>query len=123
MVFGQFLILKKNIIQDNIIRGIRILFQQEKEEDYYEPKKVSNFWNNNYIEYESNSDKSRNLPLDEYPNKIETQLRNIIINLQNSDTCKIQLTIPINFISSNDREEERAMHSSSDNIKFTTYNK
>ena len=72
MVFGQFLILKKNIIQDNIIRGIRILFQQEKEEDYYEPKKVSNFWNNNYIEYESNSDKSRNLPLDEYPNKIET---------------------------------------------------
>ena len=123
MVFGQFLILKKNIIQDNIIRGIRILFQQEKEEDYYEPKKVSNFWNNNYIEYESNSDKSRNLPLDEYPNKIETQLRNIIINLQNSDICKIQLTIPINFISSNDREEERAMHSGSDNIKFTTYNK
>ena len=40
--------MKKNI-QDNIIRGIRILFQQEKEEDYYEPKKVSNFWNNNYI--------------------------------------------------------------------------
>ena len=49
-----------------------MLFQQEKEEDYYELKKVSNFWNNNYIEYKSNRDKSGNLPLDEYPNKIQT---------------------------------------------------
>ena len=25
------------------------------EEDYYKPVRVGNFWNNNYIEYESNS--------------------------------------------------------------------
>ena len=28
----------------------------EEEEDHYKPKRVSNFWNNNYIEYESNGD-------------------------------------------------------------------
>ena len=46
----------------------------------------------------------------------------IIIDLLNSDTWKIQLTIVINFISSKDVEEERAMHSRSNNIKFTSYN-
>ena len=45
-----------------------------------------------------------------------------MIDLQSSDTCKIQLTITINFISSKDIEEESVMHSMSDNIKFTTYN-
>ena len=49
-------------------------------------------------------------------------MKNIIINLQNSSTWKIQLTIAINFISSKHTEEERVMHSSSDNIKFTSYN-
>ena len=47
--------------QDKITGDIRKLFEQEKEEDYHEPKRVSNFWNNNYTEYESNGDKSRNL--------------------------------------------------------------
>ena len=83
-------------------------------------KRISNFWNNNIIEYESNSDKKRNLALDEYLNKIEPYLRNIIINLQNSDTWKVQLTIAINFISSKDAEKERVMHSRSDNIKLTS---
>ena len=49
-------------------------------------------------------------------------MRNIIIDLQNSDTLKIQLTIEINFISSKDAEEEGVMHSRSDNIKFASYN-
>ena len=53
-----------------LIRDIRTLFEQE-EEDYYKPKGVNNFWNNNYIEYESNGDKNRNLSLDEYLNKIK----------------------------------------------------
>ena len=55
----------------------------------------------------SNGDKSRNLSLDEYLNKIELYLRNIIIDLENFDTWKIQLTIAINFISSKYVEEER----------------
>ena len=106
--------------KDGIIRDIRIHFEQEG--DYYEPKRVNNFWKNNCMGYESNGDKNRNLSLDEYLNKIETYPRNIIINLQNSDTWEIQLTIAINFISSRDTEEGRVMHSNSDNIKFTSWN-
>ena len=48
-------------------------------------------------------------------------MRNIIINLQNSDTWKIQFTLAINFITSKDAEEERVIHSRSDNMKFTSY--
>ena len=48
-------------------------------------------------------------------------MTNIIIDLLNYDTWKIQLTIEINFISSKDSEEERVMHSSSDNKRFTSY--
>ena len=48
-------------------------------------------------------------------------MRNTIIDLQNSGTRKIHLTIAINFISVS-FEEERVMHSSSDNIEFTSYN-
>ena len=49
-------------------------------------------------------------------------MRNIIIDIQSFNTWKIQLTIAINFISSKDVEEQRVMHSSSNNIKFTPYN-
>ena len=50
---------RERIIKDRIIRAVKTLFEQQ-EEDYYEPERVSNFWNNNYIEYESNGDKNRN---------------------------------------------------------------
>ena len=40
----------------------------------------------------------------------------MIKNLKKSDTWKIQLTIAINFNSSKDTDEERAMHSKSDKI-------
>ena len=49
-------------------------------------------------------------------------MRNIIINLQNFETWKIRLTIAVNFISSKNAEEERVIHSRSDNIKFISYN-
>ena len=85
-------------IKEKVIFGIMMTLN--KEEDYYESKRVRNFWNNNYIEYESNGDKNRNLSLDEYCNKIKTYLRNMIINLQDSAAQNIQLTIEINSISS-----------------------
>ena len=70
----------------------------------------------------NDDDKNRNLLVNDYLNKIEAYLRNIIKDLQNSDSWKIQLTIAINFISSKDAEEERVKDSRSDNIKFTSYN-
>ena len=48
-------------------------------------------------------------------------MRDITVNLQNSDLWKISLTIAINFISSKDVDEEHAMHSKSDNIEFISY--
>ena len=74
------------------------------------------------MEYKSNSNENSSLSLDEYLNKIKPYLRTIIIDLQNSDTWKIQLTIAINFIPSRDTEEEHVMHSNSNSIKFTSYN-
>ena len=71
---------KKREVNNRIIRDIRTLFEQE-EKVYYKPKRVSNLWNNNYIEYESNDDKNRNLSLDKYLDEIEPYLRNIIIDL------------------------------------------
>ena len=47
-------------------------------------------------------------------------MRNRIIDLQNSDTWKIQLTIAINFTSSKDVDEEHVMYSKGDNIEFTS---
>ena len=52
-----------------LIRDIKNLFEHE-EEDYHKPVRVSNFWSNNYIEYESNSDKNKHY-----------QLRNFLIEL------------------------------------------
>ena len=42
------------------------LFEEQEEKYYYQPKRVSNFYNNTYIEYESNGDRNRKLSLDEY---------------------------------------------------------
>ena len=33
----------ERIIKDEIIRDVRVLFEQEKEEDYYKPIRVSSF--------------------------------------------------------------------------------
>ena len=68
----------ERLIKHGIRRDIRILFEQE-EKDYYESKRVNNFWNNNDREYVSNGHKNKNLSLEEYLNRIETYLRNIII--------------------------------------------
>ena len=60
--------------------------KKKEEEHYYKLKRISNFWNNNYTEYESNGDRNKILSLEEYLNKIKPYLRNIIIDLQESDT-------------------------------------
>ena len=71
-----------------------------KKEDYCQAVRVGNFWSNNYIEYESSGDINKTLSIKEYPDEIKPYLKDIINNLQNTDTCKIQLTITIIFFSS-----------------------
>ena len=46
----------------------------------------------------------------EYLKKIRPYLKDIISNLEKSDKWKIQLTLEINFISSKENDEERAMY-------------
>ena len=48
-------------------------------------------------------------------------MRNLIIHLQKSGTCKIQLTIVTNFISSKDIDEEPVMQLKSNNTEFKTF--
>ena len=66
-------------------------------------------------------DRNKNLSVKEYLDKIKPCLRDIIINIQEIDTWKIQLAIVINFISSKDVDKERIMHLRSDNIEFMSY--
>ena len=66
------------------------------------------------MEYESSGDK-------EYLDKIKPYLRDIIINIQKSDTQKIQLTISINFNSSKDVDEKCVIHLKSNNKEFMAY--
>ena len=54
------------------------------------------------------------LSVEEYLDKISPYLKDIINNLKKSNTCKIQLTIANNFISSIDNDGECVMHSKSD---------
>ena len=49
---------------------IKNLCDQKEEENYYKPVRVSNFWSNNYIEYKSNGDRNKILPVEEYLYKI-----------------------------------------------------
>ena len=77
---------------------------------------VSNFYSNNYIEYESNGDRNKILSIKAYLEEIKRHWKQIINNLKKSDTWKIELTIAIDFIFSKDTDEECVMHSNSDNI-------
>ena len=50
---------------------------KKKEENYYKPVRVNNFWRNNYI-YKSNGDKNKILSVEEYLNKIIAKVSQII---------------------------------------------
>ena len=80
---------KKNTPKQKMYgRGKKV--KKSEEEDYNKPKRESIFYNGNYIEYKSNGDRNKSLPLKEYLCKIKPYLRDIIIDLQESDTCKMQ---------------------------------
>ena len=72
----------------------------------------------NYIDYKIKGDR-KTLSIEEYLKKIRPYIKDIINNLKKSDSCKTQLTIAINFISSkDDNDETQVMHSKSDDIEI-----
>ena len=97
----------------NIIKDITNLFRLWKKLHYTASNDIRNC-DNNYIEYESNSDRNKTLSLEEYFNKIRPYLKDIN-DLRKAEMWKIQLTIADNFISSIDNDQECVMHSKSDN--------
>ena len=49
--------------EQNIVKYIR---KHEEQQNYYKPVRVTNFWSNSYIEYESNGDRNKTLSIEEY---------------------------------------------------------
>ena len=82
------------------------------------PVRGSNFWSNNYIQYKSNDDRNKTLTVWQYCNKTRPYLKDIGNNPKKSDSCKIQLTIANNFISSTDNDEDHVMHSKIETIEI-----
>ena len=105
------------------------------DEDYYEPIIVKTTFDGNCIQYESKGDKGKNLSIKRYLNMIKPYLSNLINNHkicglvryhsgdksweeETSSEWKIQITVPINFISSEGSDETRTMHTKSNNIEI-----
>ena len=70
------------------------------------------------IEYESNGDKDKILSIEEYLDKIEPYLNNLIDGHKTQGEQKIQLTKVINFISSKDSDKIRTMNTENDTIEI-----
>ena len=77
-----------NVLKDRVVRDTKHLFEYEEQENYYESVRVSNFWSNSYIEYDSNRDRNKIISVEKYLNKISPYLKDIN-NLKKSDTWKI----------------------------------
>ena len=119
------------------IRDVGNLFNQSTDKDYYKPIKTKSAFNGNYIEYESNGDKDKNLSLKKYLSIIRPYLSDMINNHKTPEVLKvhsgnkvidyettlgewkIQLTMTINFVSSKDDSDEiHTIHTKSDNIEI-----
>ena len=44
---------ENKVNKEGILRNIKNLFEDKKEENYYKPVVVINFWSNNYLKFES----------------------------------------------------------------------
>ena len=118
----MFFRLKKEnkVIKNILIRNISNVFEHEVERNYYRLIKGSNFWSNNYIEYESSGNTDKTLLFKQY---LRPHLEYIINNLKKSETWKIELTIAIHFVYSKYNDEERVMYSKSENVEMVINNK
>ena len=105
------------------------------DEDYYKPIIAKGAFNSSYIQYKSKGYKGKNLSIKKYFNVIRPYLSDIIndhktrgkwiihpgnkiIEQKTPSEWKIQLTMTINFTSSKDSDETRAMHTKSNNAEI-----
>ena len=81
----------KRQMDNTAIKDIINIFERKGEEHYYKPVRVSNFCGNNYIEYESKSDRNKAPSVEEYLNKIRSYLKDIIKKRAKSGTYLMNL--------------------------------
>ena len=68
---------------------------------------------------EKSKGQRKTLSVEEYLNKTKPYLKDVMNDLRKYNTCKMQLTITIVFISSkNDNDKEHVVHSKRDNIEI-----
>lgn len=82
---------------------MHILF--EGDEGYYKPVKITSAFDDNFIEWESQRDKSETLSLEEYLNNnklLMIYLNDMVNNPKALGKWKIELSIAITFLSSED---------------------
>ena len=100
------------------MRDVKDLFNLSIDEDYCKPVITNDLFNSNYIEYESKGDKNKTLLIKEYLNVIRPYLKGIIKDYKTQGEWKIQLIMVVTFISSIDFNENRTMHTKSNNIEI-----
>ena len=83
---------------------------------------IKSAFNSNYIEYESKGYKNKNLSITKYLYIIIPFLGDMINHNKIQSEWKIQLSMEINFGSSNDSYEICTMHTKSDNIDILVGN-
>ena len=102
----------------NITYDLYYLFNEDDEEDYYEPVEIKSAFDNSYIQYESRGDRDANLSLAEYVNITIPYLRDMTDNHKDRGKWKIQLTMKINFASVLDNTQFQEIDTKSDNIEI-----
>lgn len=76
--------------RDRDIRTIKTKNRDlESEELYYKSVSINKVWNNNHIEHESNGDRNKNLSIKDYINEVKPYFKDVIIDLQKSDTGRL----------------------------------
>ena len=83
--------------------------------EYYKPTLVKRSFNGNYVKYNSTGDLTSSI--DEYFEKINFYLSNLIYYYMLKGEWKIQLSMQVSFISLTN-EESDIMHSKSDNVEI-----
>ena len=77
----------------NITCGLKYLFNEINEEDYYEPAEIKTAFDGSYMLYESRRDKDAKLAIDEYFDKIRPYLKDMIDDHKARGEWKIQLVM------------------------------
>ena len=108
------------------IRNIENLFDADNNDDYYKPILVKKFFKENYKYHESKGDKDKNLSVKQYLYKIMPYLSDLIIYHKairnNSNEWKILINMRVDFVSSNDTGETRAIFVWSNNEEIRSGN-